>query len=632
VGLDINEELEAGLELVGFSSQGDRFIDGYWGLNAPYTAHDGSGNTGGGPIQPLNHQPFTRMVMDRFWLKHKPSDTSLTIGSFQDLKMAPLVYLGQNNANLEGPLRLNFGFRLEGDTELSPDSSLDWEVFKSRIGSRNLFQDTNYFHHTLGADVAYKFHNDRGAVQLNFARYMDEALNGEPLVTGLLTSNNVAYGASSGWTPFQWVNPPGYYAGQRSAFEKSRTGAGEIGLNTVDNRPIPGWSSVLDSAAGLPAGGGNYGPQSQNTYGVVARYRWDFGEEEGVGVRADYAVSQYRPNRNSPYDSVGDALRIRLDGVSLGGDLGWQINYLSVDPRYGPARFRNGLVGARFPSVFNVFGAFHPHDFVAFPHNREGVEANLRYGFNEDRGSVWLEGSWLSQKETSLYDVRVTPGALGPATPNLPVIGFSPGFVDYYFPGYAHPGLYGPNSGNSFTPNLAPLEDNRGYATRYEVGTSYEFEEPNIDLRASYRRMDFKRPSSLSTAQGGSQNLVDVGTDYLNLLVGFEPNDSHRISAGLDLTRVEGHHDPGGLYNAYSQRIQSTDFSNIDSLQTSPFVTYRQTLSEAAGWEVTARHFQTTDQISSTVRAGRAFDTIGSSIHPFEWSGWQITTQFDVTF
>ena len=154
LGLNIkaSDDIDAGLELVGFSSQGDRIIDGYWGLNAPYTAHDGSSNPGANGPQSLSHQPFTRMVFDRFFMTHKPSKTRLVVGSLTDLHIDGMVYAGQNNTTLEGPPRLNFGFSVDGQIDLGNEQLLKWEVFQSRIGSRNIVRSTNYTHDVLGGD------------------------------------------------------------------------------------------------------------------------------------------------------------------------------------------------------------------------------------------------------------------------------------------------------------------------------------------------------------------------------------------------------------------------------------------------------------------------------------------------
>jgi len=631
VNVDISPDLDAGLELVGFSSQGNQFIDGYWGLNAPYTAHVGSANPGDTSL-PLNHQPFTRMVMDRFWLEHEPTQTKIEIGSITDLKITPLIYMGQNNANLEGPPRLNFGTAARGEIALPARQTLRWELFQSRIGTRNFFQQQNYDHQVYGADLRYSFDDKAGWLQLDYARIHDEAINGAPLNTGVLGFNNVAYGASTGWTPFQWVNPPGHFALQRSAFEQSQTSAAQIGLNTADTRPIPGWNGNQDNAVGVTAGGGNYGPQSQQTYGVEMGYDWEWGENDEVGVQLNYGHSDYRSNRNSSYTSRGDALRVALSGTALARELEFDLDYLRVDPNYGPTRFRNGLIGARFPSVFQVAGAFHAHDFVTYPFNRTGWRGELKWHFNERQGDVWIGGELFEQTRTSLYDVRVTPNALGQGIPTSPVIGFAPGFVDYVFAGYAHPALYGPLSANSFTPNLAPLEDNRGEQRRINLGARYRFEDPDISLKGEFRRYSYNRDSTLTPSQGGSQNLVDIDADTWYLELGWDLTDQHKVTLGSDIIKVTGHHDPGGLYNAYAARTQSIDFHNIDSTQTIPFLSFDWRPDEKTEWDFTVRRYDTTDGVSSSVTAGRAFDTVGSSIHPFEWSGWQLSSTYSLKF
>ena len=197
---------------------------------------------------------------------------------------------------------------------------------------------------------------------------------------------------------------------------------------------------------------------------------------------------------------------------------------------------------------------------------------------------------------------------------------------------YKRQNLYGSNSANSFDTNLNPLEDPRGYHSRFTVGSSYLWRDPKISVKASFRNIDVVRGSILSPELGGSQNLVDVNTKtwHLDGSWGFQADKNFTV--GIDLIDVRGHYDPGGLYNAFAIRTGSTDFENISSVQAIPFVEFDWDVSEKTQWNLLVRHYDTNDRLGSEVAAGRSFDSIGSTIHPFAWSGWQVSSGFTLKF
>ncbi|MBI3926048.1 MAG: S-layer homology domain-containing protein [Armatimonadetes bacterium] len=638
--LALSENLEGGAEFSAFSAQGDRFVEAYWGVTAPYLSNVFTANAGGPApgVQPLNDQPFTRVTLDSFWVHHKPSKTRLILGEFTETRMDPIVYAGQPNLGAYGPRRFaGYGFDATGQVDLD-GSLLRWEALGTRFGHGVRFLGNSYQNFVLAANLGYEFHEGAGGVKLNFARMAEEAPSGGPLVVGLISGLNVAYGNSAGWTPRQWVNPPGHFAAERSVFEQLNTGAvaGVLAPNTVDTRPIVGWNGMADNAAGFAAagGGGNYGPQSQDQYGLSARYRWDLGEpgEPSIRLGGFFAHSDYRPTRNSSYSAGGDAASVELGARLLEDDLDLSLEYLTVDPTYAPAGWFANALGLRPVRTMNFSGVFHLHDWLNYPHNREGWRLKGRWNWDEDRGSLWTALTLLEQKETSLYDVRVLPGTVAPGAPNFPVLGFSPGFVDAIFSGYAHPFLYGPGTPSSFTDSLQPLEDRRGSEARYEIGLSYKFLEPKLKVSALYEHGSYKRPSGLAPGLGGSQNLVDMDTDYLNLDLTYTPDEAWTVFGGVDWIRARGHLDPGGLYNGYAIQNQTIDFDNLDTRQLSPYVGFDQKLAANTTWNLTVRRYDTEDEAGPEIRAGTAFDTFGSSQHPFSWDGWQISTQFAVKF
>jgi S-layer family protein len=627
VNVKVNEDIDATAEFAAFSSQGDQIVDAYWGVSAPYLQNIFTANAGSG--QSLDNQPYTRMTLNRFWVYHKPSNTKLTVGYIDHTDMDSLVYAGQGNLGVFGPRRFpGYGFDVTGESGVG-EGKLGWEVMGTRFGDGVRFEDTNYQNYVLNGNLRYKFEN--GGVGAFFSRMAEEApTGGQPLVVGLDSGINVPYGASRGWSVRQWVNPPGWFALQRSAQEQAQTASLP---NTADTRPISGWNPSQDNAIGYGPGAGNFGPESQSIWGLNGHYDLAFNDREKLKFEAHFARSDFRPNRNSSYSAEGQALTMSADGTFLNDNLNLGLSYLRIDPRYAPsAWFGNGL-GGRPIKPFNFTGVFHLHDSGKYPQNRQGFRLTGSWKFDEKNGEVWGKANFLQQTKTSLYDVRVLNGALGASIPTQDVIGFSPGFVDPVFFGFAHPNIYGPNSGNSFTTALSPLENPRGFEKFYEIGALYRWDGIGLTARGAASRNRLRRDSQLSAALGGSQNEVDVTVDSWSVDLGYEASDKITVSGGVDYVDATGHFDPGGLYNSFATATGSTNFENLSSYQVIPHASVDVELNSNTTWNVTGRHYGTHDRVNTAIQPGNpSLGQIGSTSNPFEWEGWQVSSEFKLNF
>jgi len=630
--LRIDEDNAAGVEFAAYTAQGNQNIDAYWGASAPYLANPWTMNLDAAGIPAgQNNQPWTRMVFDHAWYEHKPSKTKVILGAFDSLRMDRFIYVGQSNNNAYGPARFpGFGFQVLGQVNLGEDQDMLYEVFGTRFGDGgNVYQGQNYFHVVFGGDVSYR--HDRGDVKLNWVRFYDESPGFHGPLTGLLNVTNLAYLNSPGWTQLQWVNPPGWFAGQRPVGEQVATsGSGAYAPNLIDTRPIPAWNGGGDNAIGLGPGGGNYGSQAQTSYGLSNRY-WlplSDSDKERVNFTFEYGHSDYKSNRNSGYVSSGNMGRVEVAASLLEGDLNLSLQALRVDPNYNPAIFNASLLGIRFVRPYNFLGRFNLHDNGLYPHNREGFLFKGSYQW--DRLNIGVRAGWHQQTRTSLYDVRVKGSALGPSIPTNDVIGFAPGFYDTLFAGLAHPNVYGSASGNSFDANLNPLENPRGSVQEYGLNLHYQFDEPNLGLDLAFERNYWGRRSVLTPAQGGSQNQVDLATNYglAGVSWGFQKDWTART--GLEIVQAVGHHDPGGLYNGYARASGQTNFVNVDSVQTIPYVGLDWQMSKTSSWTVDFRYYTTRDYVN--VPAGAGPGTVGATANPFNWSGPQITSCYRMTF
>lgn len=617
----VSDDIDAGAEFSAYSSQGDGVVDAYWGvqqpvLNSIWTAN----NTDTFGAQGLNNQPYTRMNLDNFWVIHNPSKTKLVIGAYNEDKIDNIIYSGQQNPGAFGN-RFNdsYGFDLTGMADLSDWGVFHWELMGSKLADAPFTgADLGYEPWIFGGSLALEI--EGGFIKGNYTRVIQQQNAGGSLLAGGVTGVNLNPNVG-GFAPLQWVNVPGYYAGQ--------IGAGGPGT-TNDGRPIPGFNTGADNAIGLGAAGGAIGPQVMNTWGGSAGYAFDIGEGDAIRIDGEFARSNYRPNQNSAYDIDGNAWRVGV-GVNLfDGDLDLAGEYVSVDATYDPFVLRYPLAGlTRLPNIHYFTNLYSLHDTEKYPHNREGFRVKGSWKFNERRGNIWGKVGFLDQKDTSLYNVRVTPGALGVGTPTQGIIGMAPGFMDPVFAGFAHPGVYGAGSANSFTANLAPLENPSGEHNQYAAGISYKFGNA-LKLDLGGERNEYKRDSALSAGFGGSQNTVDLDITSLHGELGWSASDKFTVRGGADWVNIQGHYDPAGVYNSFAIATGSTNFDTIDNDQIIPFIGFDYDVSENTTWNMDLRYYDTTSNLNNGTTL--VSDAIGSTQNPFEYNGIQVTTQFKVKF
>lgn len=643
----VSDDIDAGAEFAAYTSAGNSVVDALWGVSAPYLCNQFGGSSS---ANSMNNAPYTRMVLDNFWVIHNPSGIKLTLGAYSEDNMDNILFAGQKNLSAFGPEYLDrFGFNLSGRHAFEA-GVLRWELLGSRISTfaDNRNTATQYDTDILGVDVAFEFGG--GQVKLNFMRAANESANGNEYAVGLIGDANMAYGMESpivnAARSLQWVNPSGYYAG--NAIETNGP------ATTADNRPV-----VM--APGVDAGFSYLGPQSMTGYGISANYKWDIGESGNeIYAAGEYAHTEYKANKDSSYTRDGDAFRIEVGANLLEGDLDLSLAYVSVDPTYDPFINMNPVVNGvaglglndntrynswNIPNINYYSDMWSLHDTEVYPHNREGIRFNGQWRFSDRHGLVWAKASFLNQKKSSLYDVRTLADADGAGIPQNNILGFAPGFMDPVFYGYADPAVYGAQSATSFDANLNALEDHKGKQTQFGIGASYKWDNPRLKLDAGYEHNQFKRNSDLAAIDGGSQNYVKLNTDNIHIGLGWEANDMWTLRAGCDMVNMNGHWDPSGVYNQYAiGYADSIDFKTIDVQQTIPFIGFDCDLSANTQWNMDFRYYDTKDKVDAATFAnyGAGADpyadqaagntTSGYTAHPFSWYGWQVTTQFKVKF
>lgn len=674
LGLDIKvtDDIDAGVEFSAYSSAGDQIVDAYYGVQQPYLSNPftASSINAAGAAQGLNHVPYTRMNLDRFWVRHNPSGTKLILGTYDEQDFNDAVFGGMFNPNEFGPEHLpNYGFLVDGRfaVDQNEEAFVSWQVMGTLLpdGSSGALPIPNntipgvgvgYQSYAFGTKIGIDWDEERGKASFNFLRATDEATNGQALTVGLLQNPNLNQ-------LLNWVNPPGFYIQELNDFPSARAGIG----STSDNRPIPmnpfplfnndGSLANAVNAGLLPQGVpnvGGIGPQSQNTWGFAVEYTFD--HKWSPKVYGEWATSSYRPNKNSIYTADGDAWRVGANMLLLDGNLDLEGEYLSVDPRFSPFIIQVPIVGGittplwHTPDFHYYNNLYSLHNTKELPHNREGFRLKGTWKFLPT-GRVIVEYGNLDQKTASVQDVRFSTGSLGTFnTPNTPVLGFSPGWIEPLFGGL-HPASFGASGGNSLA---VPLETNKGTVENLYISGGYKWlmdEENNnrgLTLSGGVKILNFDRKSNMQAigasrgipgagTQAENQNLVDLGFVGWHVQADYDVTEKFMVFGGFTKVDIKGHLDPLNINGLYAESVGTANFNNIDITQTWPELGFEWDIAEDLTWGATGRYFSFTDNIPEHVFNTPQLPALNINngpqvAHPFNWEGIQITSQFSLKF
>lgn len=671
MNIRVSDDIDAGVEFSAYSSAGDEIVDAYYGVQQPYLSNPftASNTNAGGFAQGLGNQPYTRMNLERFWVRHNPSGTRLIVGSYDEYKFNQSVFAGLLNPNEYGPERLqNYGFLVEGKVALDSDEDVhaNWQVMGSLLpdGSTGPVTPgtpgigTTYKSYLLGAKVGFDFHDERGHVDFNVLRAADDLSGGNALNVGLIQNPNLS-------RQINWVNPNGYFFNQLVPAAGLGATAG-IG-STADIRPVPmngnplfgnndGSLAGAVSAGLLPQGVpnvGGIGPQDQTTLGVAFDYTFD--AKWSPKVFGEWAHSRYRPNKNSPYSAEGDAWRIGGSVLLLDGDLDLQAQYLSVDPRFSPFIIQFPTVGGVSTPLwhtpdFSYFQNLTPlHNTKELPHNREGYRLSGTWKFLPT-GRVTVDYGHLTQKTSSMQDVRFSANSLAPLTPNTDVVGFSPGWMEPLFGGF-NERTFAPSGGNKFA---VPLENNKGKVDEFGISGGYKWlldEENNnrgVTLKGGIKSRDFLRRSNMQAigaangfagagTQAENQNTVDLGFVGWHLEADYDVTEKFSVFGGFTQVDIKGHYDPFNVYGAYAEATGTTNFNSIDITETWPELGFNWEVDDDLTWSTTGRYFMFKDHLPAYVFTNPNVPSLNINngpqvAHPFNWEGIQVTSQLTLKF
>ncbi len=640
----LSDDWHAGAEFAAYASAGDSVVDAYWGVSAPYSSNVFTATTAASTLDGRNC-PFTRVTLDHMWLEHKPSNTKLVVGAFNDVHFDPFIYVPEVNPNFFGQKYLDsYGIKLNGKVNFGDekDPSLEWEAMGTRLADGNvnpLLPDQSYFTHSEGVNVAFLFHEKRGRIRGNFLHTANQGSDGLNALCGLNQTINFT---------LNWVNPNGYYIGQLATPDQYSG----IGTST-DGRPIAMIGAVgndgITGTAGVPNLGG-IGPQDMFSYGISGRYQWDNAVKPEVF--AEWGHTEYSPNKNISYKVSGDMWRVGgslsmfKDVLSLGA------SYKSTDPTYDPFVLclpqESGIATVlwRTPGFTYYNALYSLQDTETYIHNRRGFDVDLKWKFLPT-GSLSFSYGNYEQVKTSEQDVRYSMGSLGTGIPNTPVLGFSPGFMDSVFHGF-NIATFTDDGTNALG---RAWENPRGKVDKWAASVGYKFLfEPGksrrgVTIGGGARDTHFLRESHLSDYVAGpagfageSQNNVDLHVSGWKAFVEWEPTDKLTLDFSANSSTLHGHLDPMGILNEYAGATGNTTANLVYITTFYPQV--KADYSINSSWDVglMGRYYWNSDHlnyehtVNPTIAGNNTVFPAMGNAHPMRWQGWQVSTYCNFKF
>jgi hypothetical protein len=508
---DVSDDILAGAEFVAFTSQGDQGVDAYWGITPPFLLNQWTARGGVIPgQQPDNNQPFTRMVLDNFWVKHRPSDTKLTIGSFFPRYVEGFVLQGPRNPGYQKPRWLSMnGFNVNGSIA-GTDSGWKYEALYTILPDL-----TAYNTQSMAGNIRYEF--KQGMVDLNVARTVNDSHN-----------DGVRFG--SGLVPLPAV---------------PFTGPGAPPVST---------SSWLDTRTNTART--FVGPQEEVTFGLHA----DGQVVEDIDLRlfGEYAHSTYDPDRQGNLFSTtatGSLYRLGISAAPM-ERLYLSLQYQHTDPTYDP--FMIAYPTSPAIPVFLPYGTYYSayyqlHDYLNYPNNRKGFQFNGSYAWNEDqwnkngKTSVFVNYQNLQQVKATTPAQVQTVGNIEPLFPMLQAGGAERGTVESYGAGFRHEFdnqlqlgadyfRYNLRRGGPAIDAMSLTED------VYKLSLAYPMFE-DIDIRGGIWYLDYRGFSGVLNTSF-TQTIPNIGLD-------FELSRDTRLSLDYRYLDFQQRAFAGGNYRAH---------------------------------------------------------------------------------
>jgi len=640
VKVKVNKDMRAGIRFAAFTSLGDRYIDAYWGVAAPYLSNVFAGNSYGS-AQNINNSIWTRMTLDKFWFEHIPTKTKLVAGAVEKTTMDDFILHKVPNPGYDGRDRTHFedmqkgkksivsmwkywenedsylpfyGIQVSGKTHLISDMS--WEVMYSKLPddfsgasrpwaawavSQGLFttgawdQDLTV-PYLFSANIDWKI-KDKGNIKLNFMRVSENLNNGQ--ATTVFAGLPSYYDTNGDGTyDTYYVNGRGNPWGWTDPWDRRN--------DAVNKRPMR--SNPTNNLA-------NYvepyiSQQGQTSWGISINYRFD---PSNIRVKAAYGGSEYKPNLESGYSKTGSHFEIGVGWTDKNNQVDLDVAYISTDPYYDAFQLyyqpvgdmlQGGLTNASgwfmFPTLSYANFGYQLHDSDLAPNNRQGIRFNGEYRFSNGNGRINLRLGFLQQSEDSAPHRDIT-GIFN---------GMKPGFIDPVFMELATT-----NAGATIP------ETPKGSQNHYGGGIEYKFSPSPFKASVQYDYYDWRRDSDFADNTAvAMQNEVDLRYQALKIGLAYAFSDKFTLRGGYDWATVSGYHP--AFHDPVNQPTATAGSDVIDQYQTMPYLGFDYDIGKNTQWSLDVRYYNTVDELS------RNFSNRSKE----SFNGVQFMTQFKVKF
>lgn len=531
--IKVSDDIAAGAEFKAYMSGGDAIVDMIWGISPPFLVNQFAGLSQVSSPQPLNNQPWTRMVLDNFWINHNPSGTKLIVGAYNYTNMDGIIFRGEENPNVNGSHYIPYyGFDLTGkNNALVP---FKYELLWTKLGqgtTTGSIAEFNNYPWALGFNMAFEFYGVD--LKLNFLRSVQDTLNGVPAISGQYVDGHL-----------NWSNPADYAAKPNAS-----------------ERPI--------------AENGGIGPQSTTTWGASLKYKFNIPMD--LKFIGEFGSSTYKPNMASTYEKTGASYRLGLASALMGGDLGLSLDYLSTDPYYDAMQLQYPLYGTGIntiyvpfwplPTGFNVYpGLYQLHDSYLYTNNRQGFRFKVDYKFAGGNGKIGGKYNYFDQVKESAFTL---PG------------GYEPGFVEPVFDPLQ-------------MVNGAYPETTKGKVTNWGLNAEYAFK--SLKCKLGYEDYTFQRDGDYHPLFGvwGWSNYMKWNYNVIRLGLSYPLTQKFTLVGGWDVSnaiRNSFAQDPSVIGSEFAKR------DTISSTQNIPYLGFNFNVSSNTCWNTMLKLYSTTDKL-----------------------------------
>jgi len=466
----LTDQLYAGTEFTGYTTVGDDTVSQYWGVTPPFLDNNFTSLGGINPTTSgANNTPWTRVNLERVWLKHVPTNNQVCLGTYVLNEVPGEVLVGVRNPNINQPPILPF-FGINWDGNLKILSQAKTEFVYSMLPTPTYTVDGQNYHlpsWLTGGTVHWPL--GKADLALSFIRSLNEPVSsGFPQGGGYLT-------------------------------------------------PLPSnlqWAEA-NTATGFS---GSVGPQGQDTYGL----RLDYKFTPFFKAAFHTASTNYNPDTSKVLWNKhvsGGTYNFLVEGLMKTTKLKGE--FFFVCPKFDPMILpypSNPNIPVFLPYASYYSNYYQLHDNFELPNNRRGYRLKLEQPFT--KGLFHLAYENMTQVKSSNIVEITTPGFIEPLFPSMN-LGNEKGQLRNFSTGLAYQ-FAGNLNARLFYYNYQMLRNTGARNINDDINLNlnqltFNLEYPlcqKVSLAAGYATMNFKGHNINQIEQNITQNLPSISLNY----------------------------------------------------------------------------------------------------------------------